>query len=88
MSRLHSIKPWLCAMACTFVASSILADDASDIAFFERRIRPVLVRHCYECHSHATKEPKGGLLLDSRGGIRKGGETGPSVVPSRSRTAC
>ena len=83
MSRLHSIKPWLCAMACTFVASSILADDASDIAFFERRIRPVLVRHCYECHSHATKEPKGGLLLDSRGGIRKGGETGPSVVPSK-----
>lgn len=49
--------------------------------FFEHRIRPVLVRHCYECHSAASAEIKGGLRLDSRDGLRQGGETGPAVVP-------
>ena len=58
------------------------AAEPGETDFFERRIRPVLVRHCYECHSHASSDPKGGLLLDSRDGIRKGGETGPSVVPN------
>jgi hypothetical protein len=64
-------------------ASAGTAADKSGVEFFEKRIRPVLVRHCYECHSHATKEPKGELLLDSRDGIRKGGETGPSVVSGK-----
>lgn len=49
--------------------------------FFEKKIRPVLVKHCYECHSHAATEPKGELLLDSRQGLLDGGESGPSVVP-------
>ena len=45
--------------------------------FFEKRIRPVLVKHCYKCHSEeAAKkdELRGGLLLDSRDGILAGGE--------------
>ncbi len=53
-------------------------DDAD---FFESRIRPVLVQHCYECHSSAAAEAKGGLLLDYRDGARNGGESGPAVVP-------
>jgi len=57
------------------------SDDAASTAFFESRIRPVLVRHCYECHSHAVAKPKGGLSLDSRDAIRAGGESGPAVVP-------
>jgi hypothetical protein len=52
-----------------------------DVSFFEKRIRPVLTRHCYECHSAASTEVKGGLRLDSRDFIRKGGESGPAVVP-------
>lgn len=50
-------------------------------SFFESRIRPVLHEHCYSCHSTAAKSIRGGLLLDSREGIRRGGDTGPSVVP-------
>ena len=62
------------------VAASLLgtlasgADKAEDVAFFEAKIRPVLVQHCYKCHSaesQAKKTWKGGLLLDSREGIRR-----------------
>ena len=51
------------------------------IAFFESRIRPVLIQYCYECHSAASTELKGGLRLDSRDFTRRGGESGPAVVP-------
>ena len=57
------------------------ADDGAGEAFFEAKIRPVLVSQCYECHSEASKEPKGGLLLDTREGIRRGGDSGHAVVP-------
>ena len=57
------------------------ANTSSEAAFFEKKIRPMLVKHCYECHSTASAELKGELSLDSRDGIRTGGESGPSVVP-------
>ena len=53
----------------------------TEFAFFENRIRPVLVEHCYSCHSENAEDIVGGLLLDSRAAIRKGGDTGPAVVP-------
>src|SRR4051794_20525240 len=53
------------------------------VEFFEKKIRPVLVEHCYKCHSGAAGKQKGGLVLDSRAGLRKGGETGPAVVPGK-----
>ncbi|WP_020473936.1 DUF1549 domain-containing protein [Zavarzinella formosa] len=55
---------------------------AEQVAFFEKKIRPVLVAQCYSCHSEEAKKEKGGLLLDTRDAIRKGGETGPAVVPN------
>src|SRR5437899_2329443 len=55
---------------------------AEQIEFFEKKIRPVLVNHCYKCHSASAKKVRSGLLLDSRDGIRNGGERGPAVVPS------
>ena len=54
---------------------------AEEIEFFEKSIRPVLVESCYECHSEKAQKIKGELLLDTREGIRKGGENGPAVVP-------
>ncbi len=51
--------------------------------FFETKIRPVLVEHCYECHSAKSDEVGGKLLLDTREGIRAGGESGPAVVPGK-----
>jgi len=52
--------------------------------FFEARIRPVLIEHCYECHSTET-ESAGGLLLDARFSLRNGGDTGPAIVAGDSR---
>lgn len=52
------------------------------ITFFETKVRPVLVEHCYKCHSADSQELKGGLRLDQRVGWQLGGESGePAVVP-------
>lgn len=57
------------------------AGETSELEFFEKKIRPVLVEHCYECHAAEAKIVRGGLLLDSREGMREGGDSGPAVVP-------
>src|SRR5262245_49573809 len=49
--------------------------------FFEKQVRPLLIKHCYQCHSTEAKVLKGGLHLDSRDGWMKGGDTGPAIVP-------
>src|SRR5262245_60969254 len=51
------------------------------VAIFEKQVRPVLVRHCYRCHSPEAKKLKGGLRLDTRQGVLRGGASGPAVVP-------
>ena len=53
----------------------------ADIDFFEKRVRPVLVRRCFECHSTQAEKLRGGLLLDSRAAALKGGDTGPAILP-------
>ena len=72
-----------CAVGGLVIVQTTAADEWSEFEFFESRIRPVLVKHCYECHSAAAVEVKGGLRLDSREGIRRGGEAGPGVVPGK-----
>ncbi|MEQ1828669.1 MAG: DUF1553 domain-containing protein, partial [Pirellula sp.] len=58
-----------------------IADRLDDRAkFFENKIRPALVQHCLECHATET-EASGGLLLDSRTGWEKGGDSGEVIVP-------
>jgi hypothetical protein len=50
---------------------------------FEKKIRPVLVAQCYQCHSASAKKPAGGLLLDSREAMLKGGASGlAAIVPN------
>jgi len=59
-----------------------------DLEFFEKNVRPVLAQHCYSCHSAQAKKVKGKLLLDSREGVAKGGESGPALAgrdPDQSR---
>lgn len=53
------------------------------IEFFERKVRPVLVKHCYSCHSADAKKLKGELRLDTREGVLRGGASGPVVVPGK-----
>jgi len=55
--------------------------NEEQLAFFEKRIRPVLANRCYECHSAESEDLGGGLLVDSRAAIRRGGANGPAVVP-------
>ena len=64
------------------VASTLIcADEAGQLEFFESKIRPVLVEHCYRCHSSEAGKSKGGLLLDSRTGWQMGGDSGPAIIP-------
>ena len=55
--------------------------DPTGLEFFESKIRPVLSENCYKCHSHDSEKVKGGLLLDSKDGVLKGGDNGPAVIP-------
>jgi len=68
-------------------ASKSIPNDAANLAHFEKKIRPVLVAQCYSCHAADSKEIKGGLALDTRAGIRKGGDSGPAVVPGNVKTS-
>ena len=71
-----------CAATLACCAGSLLAaDDARDTEFFEKEIRPLLIEHCYECHSEEADEQQGGLLLDRRTGWMNGGDTGKAVIP-------
>ena len=69
----------------TFLASTASGPAAdlspSQTQFFENKIRPILANNCYKCHSSQAEKIKGGLLLDSRQGLLKGGESGPAIVP-------
>ncbi|WP_238397821.1 PSD1 and planctomycete cytochrome C domain-containing protein [Anatilimnocola aggregata] len=56
------------------------AEDASGLEFFESKIRPVLAKHCYQCHSVGAKKAEGGLRLDSRDALQKGGDRGPAIL--------
>ena len=80
---MNSIRWVLLTLACFAPSAIALGEDpdVDQVEFFEKRIRPALVRYCYECHSAASQEAKGDLRLDSRDAIRQGGESGPAVVP-------
>jgi len=58
---------------------SLLAAGDDDL-FFESKVRPVLIKRCYDCHS-TEKKTKGGLALDTRAGWQHGGDNGPAIVP-------
>ncbi|MCI0699552.1 MAG: DUF1549 domain-containing protein, partial [Planctomycetia bacterium] len=54
---------------------------ADQLAFFEKKIRPVLVDHCYKCHSAEAEKVKAEFFLDTRDGLRKGAAGGPPIIP-------
>src|SRR5438874_9732820 len=72
---------WVAAVLSIARAAAPKDNVNADIEFFENKIRPVLVERCYKCHSTASKKSKGGLKLDSRGQVLKGGDSGPAVIP-------
>ena len=78
------IRRWP-VFACICLMSSLLqAEDRlseQQVAFFEKSIRPVLAKHCYECHSERAEKLKGGLRLDLSETLRRGGDSGPAISP-------
>ncbi len=60
------------------------AEQTAKLEFFEKKIRPVLVEHCYECHSSESKTLQGGLSLETAQGLAQGGDSGPALVPRKS----
>lgn len=71
------MKRW--AAILLSVPAAALADAGTE--HFESKVRPLLVKHCYECHS--AEKTKGGLALDTKAGWKKGGDSGPAIVPGR-----
>lgn len=65
--------------------TTLLADEfpAEDLEFFEKKIRPVLIEKCGECHSSASDPVQGGLRLDTRRQLLRGGDSGPAVVAGK-----
>lgn len=61
--------------------------DETSLEFFEKQVRPILIARCYECHSQGKGSIKGGLSLDSRDAILKGGDTGPAVTLEKPATS-
>jgi hypothetical protein len=73
-------------LCCAVVPGILIGGDkpsAADREFFETKIRPVLAKNCYGCHSSDTKTPMGGLFLDSKNGALSGGKSGPAIVPGK-----
>lgn len=79
LSQLHFV---IAALAVGTALSPARGDD-SGTRLFESKIRPVLVERCYECHSATAKKVKGGLLLDTREALRKGGDSGAIIVEGK-----
>ena len=74
---------FVCVLTLTAISPNATAEEppAEQLAFFEAKVRPLLVKHCYECHSTRAEKLKGGLLLDSREGWTAGGDSGDVIEP-------
>ena len=59
-------------------AADAAPTDEPGAEFFERKVRPLLVQHCFSCHARGQK--KGGLSLANRAGLLAGGESGAVVA--------
>jgi len=79
------MKYFLTNLAMILLLQPALAERPApeDVSFFEQKVRPLLVEHCHSCHSMDAKKAKGGLYLDSKESILKGGDTGTAVVPGK-----
>ncbi|OJW17909.1 MAG: hypothetical protein BGO49_30355 [Planctomycetales bacterium 71-10] len=72
------------AIAAACWAGAASGDDAAEReAFFEAKVRPILVARCYGCHSAQAESLKGSLAVDSLEGLLKGGDLGPAVEPGK-----
>jgi Protein of unknown function (DUF1549)/Protein of unknown function (DUF1553)/Planctomycete cytochrome C len=78
-AKLQNTFKWVGLL--TFTILPLCAQTPSGTEFFEKEIRPVLAERCYGCHSSKLKSPMGGLLLDTKAGVKAGGNGGSVIVP-------
>ncbi len=78
------INVWLmtCGVSTAAEPENSISQDRG-VAFFETKIRPILIKHCYECHASDSKSIRGGLLLDTLADTIKGGDSGTALVPGK-----
>ncbi|WZO97658.1 PSD1 and planctomycete cytochrome C domain-containing protein [Isosphaeraceae bacterium EP7] len=82
MMRLACLAAILAFLSASTSFGGEPATDASALAFFESKVRPILVERCLSCHSAAEgKKVRGGLRLDTKEGWTTGGDNGPAAVP-------
>ena len=76
-------KWWLALVAGVALLPGICraGDGPAELEFFELKIRPLLIDNCYKCHGQESTKVKGGLSIESREGLLKGGNSGPAIVP-------
>ncbi len=72
-----------CLLLAVLSSPCLAQRDAAETAFFEKKIRPVLVEHCYKCHAADARVVRGGLRVDSRDGLIAGGDSGAAIVPGQ-----
>lgn len=53
------------------------------LKFFESKIRPALVKYCYQCHSVEEGDSRAGLLVDTRDALLQGGDSGAAIAPGK-----
>lgn len=86
---------WAVALAVT--GTTVVPSEAAEtkvtpkrraaLELFEKKIRPALIEHCYECHAVDADDIGGGLLLDSQQGLLTGGDNGPAIVPGNAKSS-
>ena len=72
-----------CSSSQQTAAPETTAQRSTNAVSTDPHVNAILEQSCYECHSTQSVKLRGGLLLDSRDGIRKGGDNGPAVVPGK-----
>jgi hypothetical protein len=79
MSFRKNHQGWVAALLLVLCTGAQAYAATADVDFFETSIRPLLADNCYKCHSEGKKK-KGGLQLDTKQGLLKGGDNGPALV--------
>lgn len=91
VSQIATAVRWIAIVAATTQTVLVAADEkpsaeasratAEQLEFFEKQVRPLLVEHCYQCHSVNADRVEGDLLLDSRQANLDGGDSGAAIAP-------
>src|SRR6476659_5995246 len=73
--RFHNL--WTSIVFLMMLGEIAYGQSSDPVRGYTNAVKPLLVAKCYACHTHSAM---GGLRLDSREGLLKGGNSGPAIV--------